>query len=441
MRRRILATIVIVTTVAVTAVFIPAALAIRSRIQRGDVLELQREAAIVANRVTPSGPIDVDALAKLISSHHDLGLYDQLGRRVAGQGPAIGDRPVALAIGGSFAEGYIGDALVAAVPLRAGPLGVDLVVRISEPRRESHDRIVSALARLAAVALVIIAAAALVGWLLARRLSRPIEELQRVAGAIGDGQFDGSSTPTGIAELDELARTLDDSRSRISELLGRERAFSSHVSHQLRTPVAAMRVAIETELTAPRPDSSAVLHESLGALDRLESTIASMLELARHDVGTAEVVDLLSCASAAQERWTSIYAGADRTLVVSGSPARAIVVPAAVDHVVDVLIDNALRHGRGEVAVVVEERGSRSCLTVRDEGALGDAADPFSERRSDSGHGIGLRLARTLAESEGGVLTLDSRAPTTFTLTFRATTAEQEATRPLTGPPSSSNDE
>ena len=95
---------------------------------------------------------------------------------------------------------------------------------------------------------------------------------------------------------------------------------------------------------------------------------------------------------------------------------------------------------------MVEERGSRSCLTVRDEGALGDAADPFSERRSDSGHGIGLRLARTLAESEGGVLTLECRAPTTFTLTFRATTAEQEPTPPSPGPPSpsppsSSNDE
>ena len=438
MRRRILATIVIVTTVAVTAVFIPAALAIRSRIQRGDLLELQHEAAIVANEVTATGPVDVDALARQIDSDHDLALYDERGRRVAGEGPDLGDRPVELAIQGSFAEGYIGDDLVAAVPLRASPFGVDLVVRIGEPRSESRARVVSALVRLAAVALAIVAAAALAGWLLARRLSRPIEELQRVAGAIGDGKFDGTSTPTGIAELDGLARTLDDSRSRIAELLGRERAFSSHVSHQLRTPVAAMRVAIETELTAPRPDGSAVLHESLGALDRLESTIASMLELARHDVGTAKIVDLLACASAAEARWTPIYARTNRALVVSGSPAHVDVVPAAVEHVVDVLIDNALRHGRGVVAVIVEERGSRSCLTVRDEGTLGDTADPFSERRSDSGHGIGLRLARTLAESEGGVLTLESRAPTTFTLTFRSSPGPSSSSPSSSSPSSSS---
>ena len=442
MRRRILATIVIVTTVAVTLVFIPAALAIRSRIQRGDVLELQREAAIVANEVTPSGPIDVDELAQRINSDHDLALYDELGRRVAGEGPEIGDRPVVLAIDGSFAEGYIGDELVAAVPLRAGPLGVDLVVRISGPRRESHDRIVNALARLAAVALAIIAAAALVGWLLARRLSRPIEELQRVAGAIGDGRFDGTSTPTGIAELDELARTLDDSRSRIAELLGRERAFSSHVSHQLRTPVATMRVAIETELTAPRPDSSAVLHESLGALDRLESTIASMLELARHDVGTAEIVDLLVLARrqlrSAGSRSTP---GTDATLVVSGSPARPSSSKRRSSTSSTCFSTMPFATGAAWSLSACEERGSRSCLTVRDEGELGDAADPFSERRSDSGHGIGLRLARTLAESEGGVLTLECRAPTTFTLTFRATTAEEEPSPPSPSPPSSSKDE
>lgn len=430
MRRRILATIVIVTTVAVTALFIPAALAIRSRIQRGDLLELQREAAIVANEVAPTGPIDTDALAQRINSDHDLAMYDQFGRRVSGEGPALADRPVVLAIQGSFAEGYIGDELVAAVPLRASPFGVELAVRIGEPRSESHDRIVRALASLAAVALIIVAAAAIAGWLLARRLSRPIEQLQRAAGAIGDGRLEATTLSTGIAELDDLATTLDESRTRISELLARERAFSSHVSHQLRTPVAAMRVAIETELTAPRPDGSAVLHESLGAIDRLESTITSMLELARHDVGTAQAIDLLACASAAGERWNPIYASAHRELLIGGSPTSAVVVPAAVEHIVDVLVDNALRHGRGTVAVAVAESDGRSCLTVSDEGALDDDADPFSERRTDAGHGIGLRLARTLAESEGGELTLGCRMPTTFTLALPASTI-------LSTPPSS----
>ncbi len=265
----------------------------------------------------------------------------------------------------------------------------------------------------------------------ARTTPQPADrKLQRVAGAIGDGRFDGPSTPTGIAELDELARTLDDSRSRIAELLGRERAFSSHVSHQLRTPVAAMRVAIETELTAPRPDSSAVLHESLGALDRLESTIASMLELARHDVGTAE---------------SSTSSPGRRLLRTAGSPSSRAPIARWRQWIA----------GRRALSSKRRSSTSSTCFstmpfatgaawslsawrnaardrasTVRDEGALGDTADPFSERRSDSGHGIGLRLARTLAESEGGVLTLECRAPTTFTLTFRSTTALSRESSP-----------
>ncbi len=420
MRRRILATIVIVTTIAVTAVFIPAALAIRGRIQRGDLLELQREAAVVANEVAPSGPIDMDALAGRIKSAHNLALYDDLGRLVSGAGPAIADRPVVLALQGSFAEGYVGDELVAAVPVRAGPFGVELAVRIGEPRSESRARVNRALAGLAAVALAIVAAAAIAGWLLARRLSRPIEQLQRVAGALGEGRLDGPAPQTGIAEFDELAVTLDGSRAKIKELLARERAFSSHVSHQLRTPVAAMRVAIETELTAPRPDSSAVLHESIGALDRLESTITSLLELARHDVGTAVAVDLLARVEAGGERWEPILARTQRALRVSGSSAGALVVPAAVDHIVDVLVDNALQHGHGTVEIVVSRDEARSRLEVRDEGAIDENADPFSERRTDSGHGIGLRLARTIAESEGGELVLGCRVPTTFTVTFPA---------------------
>ena len=441
MRRRILATIVIVTAIAVTAVFIPAALAIRGRIQRGDLLEIQREAAIVANGVAPTGPIDIDALAGQIDSGHDLALYDELGRLVSGEGPAIGDRPVVLAIQGSFAEGYVGDELVAAVPVRAGPFGVELAVRIGEARSESRGRVMSALARLAAVALAIVAAAAIAGWLLARRLSRPIEQLQRVAGALGEGRLDGPAPLTGVAEFDELAVTLDDSRAKISELLARERAFSSHVSHQLRTPVAAMRVAIETELTAPRPDASAVLHESIGALDRLESTITSLLELARHDVGTAVAVDLLARAQAGGARWEPIFARTQRALLVSGPSAGALVVPAAVDHIVDVLVDNALQHGQGAVEIVVSRGDSRSRLEVRDHGAIDVDADPFSERRTDSGHGIGLRLARTIAESEGGELILDRRSPTTFTVTFPTIHVEPAPLLAPPAPPSSSENQ
>ena len=136
------------------------------------------------------------------------------------------------------------------------------------------------MALLGGAALVILTVAAAVGVLLANRLNRPIDELKEWADSRPGSE--PPPEPTGIEELDALRSALVDNHTRIEELLARERSFSSQVSHQLRTPVAAMRVAVETELAAPRPDASVVLHESLGQLDRLESTISSLLALARH---------------------------------------------------------------------------------------------------------------------------------------------------------------
>ena len=182
---------------------------------------------------------------------------------------------------GNFAEGYVGGDLVAAVPVSATPAHPPLVVRIEEPNTESQKRYYRSVALLAGAALMILAVAAAVGVLVANRLNRPIDELKEWADSHPSSK-EPPPDPTGIEELDSLRSALVDNHNRIEQLLERERSFSSQVSHQLRTPVAAMRVAVETELAAPRPDASAVLHESLGQIDRLESTISSLLALARH---------------------------------------------------------------------------------------------------------------------------------------------------------------
>ena len=81
-----------------------------------------------------------------------------------------------------------------------------------------------------------------------------------------------------------------------------------------------------------------------------------------------------------------------------------------IDHVLDVLLDNALNYGAGTVTVSTNTRSDSIEIDVADEGC-GRATDPFGEQRSDSGHGIGLRLARTLAELAAGTLVLASTSP------------------------------
>jgi signal transduction histidine kinase len=414
-RRRVLVTILAITVLAVVAFFIPAALAIRSRIQRGDLLELQREASIVASRIPASGRVDTTDLAATIEAGHEVAYYNGSGELVDGQGPPAPDEFVATALRGQFAEGLEHGDLVAAVPLRSGPDGPSFVVRIEEPGQRSQARILRSIALLGAAAIAVILFAALIGVLLARRLSRPVENLRQWAATLG--QHDRPPPPAaGIVELDELAAAMSASSERVRQLLQRERSFSSHVSHQLRTPVAAMRVAVETELDAPRPDPTEVLRECLRELDRLERTVTSLLALARHDERQPEWCDLAALIRAQAERWRAPYAAAGRTIDCRGASVWAGVDTAAVIHIVDVLLDNALIHGLGTVTVATESSDHAIRVDVGDEGTPPVDADPFSDRRTESRHGIGLRLARTLAESQGGELGLDERPTTVFRL-------------------------
>ena len=289
MRKRILATIVAVATLAVLALFVPAAASVRDHIERGELLSLQREASIVARRVPPVGAID---LAELVARRRPRPRAVRPHRLlVDGNGPPTADPIVAEALAGVVNEGIVEGDLVAALPIRIGDDGPEFVVRVTRiGRREPRTGCSSDLGMLALAAVAIIAAAALAGILLARRLSRPIEDLRDWTRVARRGRRRAAARTRASSELDTLGGALASADERIRELLERERSFSSHVAHQLRTPVAAMRIAVEAELDRPRDDHREVLIESLGALDRLESTIGSMLALARSRPARADRV-------------------------------------------------------------------------------------------------------------------------------------------------------
>lgn len=415
MTRRFVAVVVLVTIVAVVAFFVPAAVAIQNSEERKELVELQREAAIVAARVPQAGPIDDEVLRPIVDSEHRLGLYDRDGTLLGGVGPARADGLVELAIAGDFAEAYVGDDVVAVVPLRTRADGSSLAMRIEAPRAEFLDRIMI----LVVIAVgILVAASALAAWL-ARRISRPIDDLRAWASAPRDRRGDPPTT-IGIAELDELRIALLDDRARIEQLLERERSFSSHVSHQLRTPVAAMRVAVETELESPRSDPHQLLEEALGQLERLESTINSLLALSRHDAEPVSDCAVDEVTAELLARWAPDFLHRGRLLGMYASPVRGRIEPAAAGHILDVLLDNALRHGTGEVSVRVAMDGDAAIVEVSDEGTAAESGDLFSDIGSDTGHGIGLRLARSLAESSAGSLELIDRPTTTFRLSVPA---------------------
>jgi len=414
-RRRILTTIIAVTTAAVLGLFVPASIAIAGAIRRGDLLDVQRDASIAASLVPAEGPVDVATLQRALGPDRRVGLYSRDGALVGGFGPDRPDPIVSRAIAGSVAEGHVGDALVAAVPVRMAGGGPALAVRIAEPRANSRTRMARSITLLAAEAVLILAVAVLFGLLLARRLNRPIDELRSWTGTDRPDPPDA----TGIREIDALRAVLVDERSRVEDLLARERSFSSQVSHQLRTPVAALRVALETELEAPRRDHTDVLHESLGALDRLEATIGSLLSLSRHARQPAVSIDPSALATERVRWWRPRFEQSGRTVDSSGPPVPALAVEAAVEHILDVLLENALAHGRGAVRVETTVGSGAIHVDIADRGPRPDP-DPLVDEDRERRCGIGLHMARSLAESFGGRLVLLDRPSTTFRLVLRA---------------------
>jgi signal transduction histidine kinase len=415
MTRRILLAIVATTALAVTAFAIPLAVAVRNRYRTEEFLELQRIAAEYARSVPDEVGSDTPIPESKYDPDHDIGIYSN-NRLVVGEGPATADSFVLGAVNDT-ASGQEGTALVTAIPLRLDqPNGT--VIRVAENDGEVLGRTRTAWLIMALMGLAAIGLAAAVGWSLARRLGRPVRRLRDDAVRLGDGDFAIGATSSGVAELDATSQALAATARRLDAIIQRERAFSADASHQLRTPLTALRVTLESERMAPRENHDIVFDEAIEQIDRLESTIDSLLALARGHSDDRRAVDLTVRVAEATARWKRRADHVGRRIVaapVEEEIAEPHVSASALDHALDVLIDNALRHGRGRVTISAHPVEGGAAIDVSDEGRIdGDGGGVFHRRRDRSGHGIGLTLARSLIEAEGGDLSVVSTNPTTF---------------------------
>ena len=353
-----------------------------------------------------------------------LALYRPDGTRATGAGPARADDVVRQALRGQVAsDSDAPGGLAVAVPITDGTT-VTGVIRAASPYPGVWLRIAGAWGVMLALGAVAVGATWLMARRQARRLSAPLESLAGAAQRLGEGDFSVRTTPSGIQEIDAAGSALDVTAGRLDDLVMRERAFSSTASHQLRTPLTGLQLTLETALDAPGPAQRAAVVRALESADRLERTISDLLSLARHtpqDRAALPREDLVADWSAA---WGPVLEGRDRQLQVTVAPALpdAQASESAVRQVVDVLLDNAVVHGAGSVGLVVRDAGTTVAIDVTDEGGgPPDADEVFRSRAGGSpGHGIGLALARALAEAEGGRLVLSRASPPIFSLLLPA---------------------
>lgn len=404
MRRRLILSTALIALAAVVVLGVPLGAVEAARLRADATSHLEREADAAAgavdDRLEQHRTIRPALLRRLAARGHRITVVTAGGRSISTQ-PPIG-QPVLRVRAGSALRGS---------------------VTAEAPSAELDRRTLRMWLLIAALSAGGTITAVALAALQARRLARPLEAIARRSEQLGDGDFSVRAGRFGVPEIDAVARGLDSSAGRIAELVAREREFSANVSHQLRTPLTALRLRLEEAAGAAGPQTRAgELDAALGEADRLEATIADLLDHARLATdGRRGVVDVGAVAHEHGAAWRPVFVRAGRGLeVTSGADVLALASRGTVGQVLDVLLENALRHGAGTVRVDVGSDGHAARGTVSDEGRglLGEHRERLFERGASqaNGTGIGLSLARALAEADGGALTAVPGPPTRFEL-------------------------
>ncbi|MFD6921548.1 histidine kinase dimerization/phospho-acceptor domain-containing protein [Streptomyces sp. NPDC059944] len=427
MRQRVVRVAVAAVLVALVLLATPLALAIRYSLYADQRDTLERAALSAAVHVNPDynagDPVELPAPGQ----DERLGLYAPDLRRNAGTGPATGDAAVRRAFGGVISRASSGGELVAAVPVSHNERVIG-VVRASSPSSAVRARVLLGWTALLGVGLLALAVAVLVARRQARSLAAPLEDLSRHCQAVTDGDLTARASPSSITEIDQVSRTHNQMLQSLSELLRHERDFTANASHQLRTPLTGLQLTLESGL-APDAELRPVLEEALASTRRLHHTVEEVLRLAAgprpaHRAAPDRPVGRLLRET--EQRWHGLFAQGGRRLACDTAPDDVLVPGGPVTEILDVLLDNALRHGHGRVHLAVRDLDDALAFDVADEGALtAESAHLFARGHSGAGDGtgIGLALAADLASSLGGRLGLANSDPTTFTLLVPAHTA------------------
>jgi signal transduction histidine kinase len=283
---------------------------------------------------------------------------------------------------------------------------------------------------LAAVAVrvsAIIIFASLIGLLIAIRRSRMLTSvlvnLAKDAASIGSGDL-RPARRYGMADLDQVADSLDSSSIRVAELLRAERGLVADVTHQLRTPLTAIELQLDEVIDAANRSDYAAARLGVNAAHeqvyRLRDVISDLLTAARQsEIGEAET-DLAFVLSQQETEWRPLFTRANRRIDVSTPAITVRGGDGPLRQIFTTLFDNALVHGQGTVTVRVRDTAGLVVVEISDEGSglTPELAKSMFERNiSGAGSsGLGLSVARALIENLGGRLELINTRPTTFAL-------------------------
>ncbi|MCU1369807.1 MAG: histidine kinase [Ilumatobacteraceae bacterium] len=389
MRRRLLRAFLAVIVVGVTVLGVPLGIIATHLAREQAVRSLDREADAIGFAVSePSekgGAVPFDAIRAAARTDRYVVVRDTSGRTTR-----VGTRP-----SGRTIEARV-----------STETGVHITVVASAT--DADNRAVQAWLVVAGLAAIGIGTAVVLGVRESNRLGRPLDDLVAASHRLGGGDFSVHVEPAGIPEVDAVGDALTSSGARIAELIGREREFSSNASHQLRTPLTALRVRLEEAAMGGPDEMGPALADAFAEVERLDETINELLSLARSNTTTeTKSSPLRAITDLLRQRWEPLLARAERRvdIDVDVSTDKEPLPVQPVTEILNVLMENALRHGDGVVHVGARRAGNHLVISVSDEGpgiAPGIEHAVFNRHVSgNGGTGVGLALARTMAQAMG----------------------------------------
>ncbi len=457
MRWRFMGMVMVITALVLIVQTVPLAQYLRTVELDRLVTGLERDAFVLAGRAEEAleslDPVDLATVSQAALDYRASGggrvvIVDASGiAQVTSdddQSAVGGDyssRPeIAQALSGTISSGSrfsttLDEQLVyVAVPVLSGE---DLIgaVRLTYSEAVVDDEVGERLRVIGLVALLTLIMAGIAGIVFSGTVTRRLSVLTATTEQLAAGDLTARADPkAGAPELVRLARSFNRMADRLSGLIDEQRAFAADASHQLRTPLTALRLKLERARDLIESDPAGAASRLAAAeleADRLVTIVEGLLALGRAGASVSPVitVDLAAVARERVDQWEPLAAESGIELTVEGpNSVMVLAVPTGVDQMLDNIIDNALAVSReGDRIRVIISAGDRPTVAVHDDGPgmsddeLARAFDRFWRGGTTTpGTGLGLAIVAELARASGAEVSLARRDPRglTATITF-----------------------
>ncbi|OAH16446.1 sensor histidine kinase [Streptomyces jeddahensis] len=447
MIRQLIVSYVLLVAVALAAFTVPVAFTLTAQLRGDTEQSVRREATTMALLLADGDAPARQALARMAGAYADEtpGSVEV----IASDGSAVATLPLpprpddaamtrALKDGRStvdWGSSFVwGPHLVVTVPARSADDGDRIVgaVRIKYATSDLSERLWRIWGFRAILAVSVLAVAAGLGALAARRLTRPLRQLNEMASRFRDGDLTARSPVTGPQETQTLARTLNSGAERLDTLIASQRIFVADASHQLRTPLTALRLSLDN--IADGVDDEFVredVEQATAEVVRMSRLVNGLLVLARAEakVTAAEPLVLAELIAERLAVWRPAADERGVRIALEGQAdgrLRVLASPGHLDQVLDNVLSNALEVSPdgGTITVRVEPAGAAHpdevVVEILDQGpGMSDAEKSRAFDRfwrgqgltGRSGSGLGLAIAKQLVTDDGGSVTLRDANP------------------------------